>query len=29
MKRRATTEFANVLAWLDGKPQNVCEFSLV
>lgn len=25
MIRRAETEFANVLAYLDGKPQNVCE----
>lgn len=26
MIRRAETEFANVLAYLDGKPQNVCEY---
>lgn len=25
MIRRAETEFANVLAYLDGKPQNVCK----
>lgn len=26
MIRRAETEFANVLAYLDGKPQNICEY---
>ena len=26
MIRRAETEFANVLAYLEGKPQNVCEY---
>lgn len=25
MQRRAKIEFANVVAWLDGKPQNVCQ----
>lgn len=24
MQRRAKTEFENVLAWLEGHPQNVC-----
>lgn len=26
MIRRAETEFANVLAYLEGNPQNVCEY---
>lgn len=26
MIRRAETEFSNVLAYIDGKPQNVCEY---
>ena len=25
MQRRAAIEFQNVYAWLDGKPENVCE----
>lgn len=25
MQCRAKIEFANVVAWLDGKPQNVCQ----
>lgn len=24
MERRAKIEFDNVIAWLDGKPQNIC-----
>ena len=24
MERRAVIEFDNVLAWLEGHPQNVC-----
>ncbi len=27
MARRADTEFANVYAYLEGKPQNVCSLS--
>ena len=26
MVRRAKTEFANVYAYLHGKPENVCKF---
>lgn len=26
MERRAVIEFGNVVAWLDGKPENVCNF---
>jgi D-3-phosphoglycerate dehydrogenase len=26
MERRAVIEFDNVVAWLDGKPENVCKF---
>lgn len=25
MERRAVIEFGNVVAWLDGKPENVCS----